>query len=58
MELKEKKVIILIENMYNEFEYWYPYYRLKEAGAQAIYIKSRPSCKSGYRCNRHQCSGI
>ena len=36
MELKEKKVIILIENMYNEFEYWYPYYRLKEAGAQVI----------------------
>ena len=33
MELKGKKVIILIENMYNEFEYWYPYYRLKEAGA-------------------------
>ena len=38
MELKGKKVIILIENMYNEFEYWYPYYRLKEAGADVITV--------------------
>ena len=30
MELKDKKVIILVEQMYNEFEFWYPYYRLKE----------------------------
>ncbi len=36
MELKGKKIIILIENMYNEFEYWYPYYRLKEAGAEVV----------------------
>ncbi|MEW6263594.1 MAG: type 1 glutamine amidotransferase domain-containing protein [Thermodesulfobacteriota bacterium] len=33
MELKGKKVIIPAEEMYNEFELWYPYYRLKEAGA-------------------------
>ena len=38
MELNGKKVIILIENMYNEFEYWYPYYRLKEAGAEVITV--------------------
>ena len=38
MELKGKKVIILIENMYNEFEYWYPYYRLKEAGAHVVTV--------------------
>ena len=38
MELKGKKVIILIENMYNEFEYWYPYYRLKEAGAEVVTV--------------------
>ena len=38
MELKGRKVIILIENMYNEFEYWYPYYRLKEAGAEVITV--------------------
>ena len=38
MELKGKKVMILIENMYNEFEYWYPYYRLKEAGAHVVTV--------------------
>ncbi len=36
MELTGKKVIILIEDMYNEFEFWYPYYRLKEAGAEVV----------------------
>ena len=33
MELTGKQVAILIEDMYNEFEFWYPFYRLKEAGA-------------------------
>jgi len=36
MELTGKKIIILIENMYNELEFWYPYYRLKEAGAEVV----------------------
>lgn len=40
MELKGKKVIILIENMYNELEYWYPFYRLKEAGAEVVTVGS------------------
>ena len=34
MEIKGRKVIILVETMYNDREFWYPYYRLKEAGAQ------------------------
>ena len=34
MELKGKRIAILIEDMYNEFEFWYPYYRMKEAGAK------------------------
>lgn len=29
-----KKIVILVETLYNELEFWYPYYRLKEAGAQ------------------------
>lgn len=50
MELKGKKIIILIENMYNEFEYWYPYYRLKEAGAEVVTVGTgsrRYTSKSG-----------
>ena len=26
--------------MYNEFEFWYPYYRLKEAGAEVVVVGS------------------
>jgi protease I len=40
MELEGKKVAIPIENMYNEFEFWYPYYRLKEAGAEVVVVGS------------------
>lgn len=36
MELKERKAIILVEQLYNEHEFWYPYYRLKEAGAEVV----------------------
>jgi len=38
MELKGKRIAILIEEMYNEFEFWYPYYRMKEAGASVTVI--------------------
>ena len=38
MELSGKKVIILAEEMYNEFELWYPYYRLLEAGAEVTLV--------------------
>ena len=40
MELNGKKVIILLEDMYNEFEFWIPYYRLKEAGAEVTVVGS------------------
>jgi len=33
MELKGKKAAILVESLFNDYELWYPYYRLKEAGA-------------------------
>jgi len=36
MELKGKKVIILVEEMFNDQEFWYPYYRLKEAGVEVV----------------------
>lgn len=40
MELKGKKVAVLAEDLYNEHELWYPYYRLQEAGAEAVLVGS------------------
>ena len=38
MELKGKKAIVLIEDMYNDYEFIYPYYRLLEAGAEVLVV--------------------
>ncbi len=38
MNLAGKKVFILVETIYNDLEFWYPYYRLKEAGAEVIVV--------------------
>lgn len=38
MELQGKKVAILIEDMFNVYEFWYPYYRLLEAGAEVVVV--------------------
>lgn len=40
MALEDKKVIILVEQMFNDQEFWYPYYRIKETGAQAVIVGS------------------
>lgn len=40
MRLQGKKVIILIEELFNVFEFWYPYYRLKEEGAEVTVVGS------------------
>jgi protease I len=43
MEIPGKKVIILAEQMFDERELWYPYYRLKEAGAEVTLVGSGSS---------------
>lgn len=55
MELKNIRVAVLIEQMYQEMEVWYPIYRLREAGAKVTVVgpeagKSYPS-KLGYPCS-------
>jgi len=52
MNLKGKTVAVLVEQQYQEMEVWYPYYRLKEAGATVLMVgpeagKTYPS-KLGY----------
>lgn len=52
MSLEGKKVIILAENNYQEMELWYPFYRLKEEGAEVNIVGSGSSStftsKMGY----------
>ncbi len=45
MQLKGKRIAILAEELYNEFELWYPYYRLKEEGAEVVVVGSGSSNK-------------
>jgi protease I len=52
MDIKGKTVAVLVEQQYQELEVWYPYYRLKEAGATVLMVgpeegKTYPS-KLGY----------
>jgi protease I len=38
MELKGKKIAVLVDNMYQEMEVWYPLFRLREAGATVVTV--------------------
>lgn len=35
-QLQGKRVALLVAEMYQELEFWYPYYRLREAGAEVV----------------------
>lgn len=49
MRLANRRVIILIETLYNDREFWYPYYRLKEEGAEVTVVG--PEAGGEYRAN-------
>src|SRR5690349_17797223 len=38
MDAQGKQVAILVEQIYEDLELWYPYYRLKEAGAEVTLV--------------------
>ena len=38
MPLKNKKIDLFVADIYNEFEFWYPYYRMKEEDANVVVI--------------------
>ena len=38
MDLKGKRVCVLVEQQYQEMEVWYPVYRLREAGCQVTLV--------------------
>ncbi len=52
MTLKEKKIVLLVEDLYEDLEFWYPYYRLIETGAAVTVVgsgrKSEFESKHGY----------
>ncbi len=45
MGTKKKKVILFVEEMFNDHEFWYPYYRLKEAEAEVVVVGSGNATK-------------
>ncbi len=36
MDLSGKKIVIFVDNLYQEMEVWYPYFRFQEAGAEVL----------------------
>jgi protease I len=57
MELRDKRIAILIAAGYHEHEFLFPYYRLKEAGAQVI-VAAPEAGATVYGEGRHGMDGL
>lgn len=60
MELKGKKVAVLVEDLYQDLEVWYPIYRLREAGASVITVgtgRKLYKSKHGYEAQAEKDAG-
>jgi len=57
MELTGKRLAILVDNMYQEMEVWYPLYRFQEAGATVATVGAKAgetyTSKHGYPVKCH-----
>ncbi|MCI0422842.1 MAG: type 1 glutamine amidotransferase [Acidobacteria bacterium] len=47
MRLKGKSVAIFLENLYEDTEFWYPYYRMQEEGASVTVIAPKQGSFTG-----------
>lgn len=56
MQLQGKKAVILVEEIYNDYELYYPYYRLIEAGAEVYLVGSESKKKYNGKAGTHAVS--
>ena len=41
MKLRGKRIMVLVEDMYQELEAWYPLFRMREEGAEVTTVGTR-----------------